>query len=64
MASLYQQTEGNPFFLTEIVRLLAREGGLAACSSLHVGSCLALPQGIQEAINRRLQYLRPPVPTS
>ena len=60
VASLYQQTEGNPFFLTEIVRLLAREGGLAACSSLHVGSCLALPQGVQEAINRRLHMLAAP----
>jgi len=49
-------TEGNPFFVGEIVRLLVAEGRLAQperATSL-VGT---LPQGVREAIGRRLNAL-------
>ncbi|HEY7496600.1 MAG TPA: AAA family ATPase, partial [Candidatus Tectomicrobia bacterium] len=59
VAPLHRQTEGNPFFLTEIVRLLVMEGGPAA---LHapLSSRLVLPQGVRDAIERRLQTLAAP----
>jgi tetratricopeptide (TPR) repeat protein len=50
------QTEGNPLFLGEVVRLLAQEGRLTATgdpAALEFG----IPQGVREAIGRRLGHL-------
>ena len=58
--SLYRQTEGNPFFLTEMVRLLEKERGVATFRHASLPSCLALPQGVRDAIHRRLQSLSAP----
>jgi class 3 adenylate cyclase len=48
------QTDGNPFFVGEVVRLLASEGRLAA---LDAGAELEIPQGVREVIGRRLDRL-------
>jgi hypothetical protein len=54
--AIYRQTEGNPFFLTEVVRLLVAEGQQTVLVSPQCIT-LPLPQGIREAIQRRLQRL-------
>ncbi len=48
------QTDGNPFFVGEVVRLLASEGKLT-----HGGSVadLQIPQGVREVVGRRLDRL-------
>jgi tetratricopeptide (TPR) repeat protein len=60
VASLHQHTEGNPFFLTEMVRLLMTEGGAAAFRTPQAESRLALPQSVRETIGLRLHPLPPP----
>src|SRR3954447_1176963 len=47
-------TEGNPFFSDEVVRLLVAHG------RVEPGSRLPLPDGVRDAIRRRLQPLSPP----
>ena len=56
VAEVHRMTEGNPFFVGEVVRLLVADGRLAhpeRATSL-VGT---LPQGVREAIGRRLNAL-------
>jgi class 3 adenylate cyclase len=53
--AVYQQTEGNPFFLGEVVRLLASEQRLEASGT--GGWELAIPQGVREVVGRRLDRL-------
>src|SRR5438034_2725663 len=56
VAGVYRETEGNPFFLGEVVRLLVSEGSL-------IGVCeradwkFSVPQGVREVISRRLDVL-------
>jgi DNA-binding SARP family transcriptional activator len=47
-AALHEQTEGNPLFLAETVRLLALEGP---------GAAPAIPESVREVIRRRLDHL-------
>jgi DNA-binding CsgD family transcriptional regulator len=58
VATVHQQTEGNPLFVGEVVRLLAQEGLLA---SERLGNLktwdFRLPEGIREVIGRRLDQL-------
>ena len=54
VAGLLAQTEGNPLFVGEIVRLLSTEG-VATRSAAE--SRLALPQSIRDVIARRLSHL-------
>jgi len=42
---IHQETEGNPFFLSEVVRLMAEEGSLAKDSL----SGISIPEGVKEA---------------
>jgi tetratricopeptide (TPR) repeat protein len=50
--ALVQRSEGNPFFLTELVRLLARErSATGVAETLPAG----VPTGIREVIARRLR---------
>jgi DNA-binding winged helix-turn-helix (wHTH) protein/tetratricopeptide (TPR) repeat protein len=56
-ASLHDMTEGNPFFVHELVRLLAERGRLAAVDPRELA--LALPQSVRDAIGRRLDALSP-----
>ncbi|MEE8159830.1 MAG: hypothetical protein V3T78_10785, partial [Dehalococcoidia bacterium] len=52
---LYAHTEGNPFFLTEVISLLAERGEL---ESQDVGRLrVRIPEGIREAIGQRLNRL-------
>lgn len=53
--ALHSETEGNPLFVGEVVRLLAAEGRLAEMPD--VGWRLQIPRGAQEAIERRLRRL-------
>jgi len=48
------ETEGNPFFVEEIVRLLAAERRL---DDAMTGAQLAVPQSVKEVIGRRLRHL-------
>ena len=56
--TVHRETEGNPFFMSEVVRLLVAEGKLTrepdAGSWGH-----AIPQGVREVIGRRLNRLSP-----
>ena len=47
---IYEETEGNAFFLSEVVNLMAQEGTLTKDSV----SDIAIPDGVREALGRRL----------
>lgn len=51
--SVYEQTEGNPFYMAEVVRLMAAEG------SFFDGAVArrSIPQGVRDVIGRRLDRL-------
>jgi tetratricopeptide (TPR) repeat protein len=57
--AIYRETEGNPFFVEEVVKaLLAQERLDPADDQQHKGIAeLAIPQSIKEAIGRRLRRL-------
>jgi eukaryotic-like serine/threonine-protein kinase len=52
--AVHEQTEGNPFFLGEVVRLLTSEGRLERDGAAWE---LAIPQGVREVVGRRLDRL-------
>ena len=56
IATLHAETEGNPLFLGEVVRLLAAEGRLADVDTRTLWT-LGIPQGVREVIGRRLGRL-------
>src|SRR5205823_8505445 len=53
VATIYEETEGNPLFVGEIIRLLSAEGSLARDAPPR----LAIPQSIRDVIARRLRRL-------
>ena len=55
-SELYAETEGNPLFVAETVRLLALEG-LRPAPSGEVR--LVIPQSVRDVISRRLAHLSP-----
>ena len=56
--AVHSQTEGNPLFVTEVVRLLVQEGELAAKREDRNDSwTLRIPEGVREVIGRRLNRL-------
>jgi DNA-binding SARP family transcriptional activator len=55
--ALYEETEGNPFFIEEIVRHLADSGVEAATAGAHELRAIGLPDDVQEVITRRLARL-------
>ncbi len=55
VTAVHQETEGNPFFVTEVVRLLARNGHLDRLATDAI--TLAVPPTVREAITRRLAQL-------
>ncbi len=63
--AVYTQTEGNPLFVTEVVRLLVQEGQLGqngGASSSATGRqteswTVRIPEGVREVIGRRLNRL-------
>jgi DNA-binding CsgD family transcriptional regulator len=52
---IHRETEGNPLFVTELVRLLRLEGRLDAAARF--GGGLGVPQTVREVIARRLDAL-------
>lgn len=55
---IHTQTEGNPLFVTEIVRLLVQEGELTPERLIDEKSwSLRIPEGVREVIGRRLDRL-------
>jgi tetratricopeptide (TPR) repeat protein len=55
VAAVHHETEGNPFFTGEVVRLLVAEGRLE--SERPTGWKIGVPQGVREVIGRRLSRL-------
>jgi DNA-binding CsgD family transcriptional regulator len=58
--ALYQQTEGNPLFVQELIAHLVESGFLGSPDALAPGvrpSDLIIPEGVQEVIERRLSRL-------
>ena len=53
--AIHSQTDGNPFFVGEVVRLLASEGKLADPAAWQG----QIPQGVREVVGRRLDRLSP-----
>jgi len=53
--AVHTQTEGNPLFITEVVRLLMQEGDLTAYSG--ATWTVRIPEGVREVIGRRLNGL-------
>ena len=53
--AVHAKTDGNPFFVGEVVRLLASEGRLS--EELPVGEEPEIPQGVREVVGRRLDRL-------
>ena len=56
IAAIHAETEGNPLFVGEVVRLLTAEGRLAEVDT-HALWTLGIPQGVREVIGRRLRRL-------
>jgi DNA-binding SARP family transcriptional activator/tetratricopeptide (TPR) repeat protein len=56
VATIHTETEGNPLFVGEVVRLLAPEGRLPDVD-LPVLWSLGIPQGVREVIGRRVHRL-------
>src|SRR5439155_272662 len=56
VAAVYKETEGNPFFVNEIVRLLVADGRLEHAESVSSWS-VTIPQSVKEVVGRRLDHL-------
>ena len=59
--ALHRETEGNPFFIEEVLRHLIEAGALDDTEWRRLGSFteLGIPDGVREAIERRLAILSP-----
>jgi len=57
-SAIHEQTEGNPLFVREVVRLLAEQNYFAT-QQLTPGAAIRLPEGVRETIGRRLNRLSP-----
>ena len=53
LSRIVEETEGNPFFLSEVVNLMTAEGTLDSASISEIG----IPDGVREALGRRLDQL-------
>jgi DNA-binding winged helix-turn-helix (wHTH) protein/tetratricopeptide (TPR) repeat protein len=58
--TVYEMTEGNPFFVFELARLLAENHAAGRPEPAAAGAALALPQSVRDAIGRRLDALSAP----
>jgi predicted ATPase/class 3 adenylate cyclase len=54
--AVYKETEGNPFFVNEIVRLLVADGRLEKADGVKDWS-VTIPQSVREVVGRRLDHL-------
>ena len=57
LEAVHRQTEGNPLFVTEVVRLLVQEGELTQESGQRDSWIVRIPEGVREVIGRRLDRL-------
>jgi len=55
--AIYAQTEGNPLFMSEVIKLLGDQEDLATSGGAGAPVALGLPQGVREAIGQRLNRL-------
>jgi tetratricopeptide (TPR) repeat protein len=55
--AVHTQTEGNPLFVTEVVRLLVQEGELTQERGSRDSWTVRIPEGVREVIGRRLNRL-------
>jgi tetratricopeptide (TPR) repeat protein len=55
VAAVHEETEGNPLFLVEVVRLIAHEGRIEADEA--AARTTPIPEGVREVIGRRLAHL-------
>ncbi|HUP68444.1 MAG TPA: AAA family ATPase [Acidimicrobiales bacterium] len=55
--AIHQVTDGNPFFVHEVIRMLRTEGRLNR--PLSSGEALRVPEGVRDAIGLRLARLSP-----
>jgi DNA-binding CsgD family transcriptional regulator len=55
--AIYEHTEGNPFFITEIARYLAHENELTPDRLRKRTWDLGIPEGVRDVIGRRLDHL-------
>ena len=59
--AIHAHTEGNPFFVGEVVRLLSEEGALTPeASGARERWSARIPDGVREAVGRRLERLSRP----
>lgn len=58
VATIRRETEGNPLFVGEVVRLLASEGRLERTED-PLAWHIPVPQGVRDAIHRRVDRLSP-----
>ncbi len=61
-AAIYAETEGNPFFITEVLRHLIDTGGVRREGQRWVpgdADRLTIPEGVRDVIGRRLSRLSP-----
>jgi tetratricopeptide (TPR) repeat protein len=56
VAAVHQETEGNPFFVSEVVRLLVAEGRLERSPAARTWS-VSIPESVREVVGRRLSRL-------
>ena len=57
MTAVYRETEGNPFFLTEVVHLLEAKEQQSTGGGQDAALAFTIPQSVQAAIGRRLHPL-------
>jgi len=55
--AIYAHTEGNPFFMSEVIRLLVDRGELEEVATKGGPVTLGIPQGVREVIDQRLGRL-------
>jgi predicted ATPase len=59
--AIHTETEGNPFFVREVIRHLTETGGIAQQAGRWVTSRsveeLGIPEGVREVVGRRLSRL-------
>jgi hypothetical protein len=55
--AVYTQTEGNPLFVTEVVRWLIQEGALSPGRVTRKTWTMPIPEGVRDVIGKRLDRL-------
>ena len=55
--AIWRETDGNPFFVTQITRLLVAEGSMAGQTGLNLDILSRVPEGVRATVHRRLAGL-------